>query len=174
MYEWSVMFHVLSVCSLMFMYSLMFVCVLMFVCILMFLYSPMPSCILMFLCSPMPWTHALVHMPLIPDSLSVSLLVVSCYPTSIVLSLVFHGFVYVLPVWSFIKPLLNSFTASHPVTWSPLSFLLTTTACDSLWRIKSILKIDASVSCLKLILTWLKTLEKVMLSWNSTTMYFHL
>ena len=44
-------------------------------------------------------------MPLIPDSLSVSLLVVSCYPTSIVLRLVFHGFVYVLPVWSFIKPL---------------------------------------------------------------------
>ena len=64
----------------------------------------MPSC-------SCPCAHALMRMPscscpcLLIDSLSVSLLTVSCYPASIVLSLVFHGFVYVLSVWSFIKPL---------------------------------------------------------------------
>ena len=55
-----------------------------------------------------PCTHALVLMPFIPYLLVCSLFmcrVVNCYPASIVLSLVFHGFVYVLPVWSFIKPL---------------------------------------------------------------------
>ena len=63
------------------------------------------SCIALMPLYSCPWyscpcTHALV-LSLIHDSLSVSLL----FPASIILSLVFHGFVYVLPVWSFIKPL---------------------------------------------------------------------
>ena len=54
-----------------------------------------------------PRIHAFVLMPFITYLLVWPLFMcrVNCYPASIVLSLVFHGFVYVLPVWSFIKPL---------------------------------------------------------------------
>ena len=107
--------HVLGLlcsCGLMFVYSLMFLC-----CTHALVVMPLNSCphahalVLMPSCSG-PRAHALVRMPscscpchhaLIPDSLSVSLLVVYCNPASIVL--MFHGFVYVLPVWSVIKPL---------------------------------------------------------------------
>ena len=100
------------------------VCVLMFLgdCVHVFSCSVIVSCywIVFMPLYSCPCIHALVLMPsyscprTLIDSwfvicyslneLSVCLLV-SCYPASIVLSLVFHGFVYVLPVWSFIKPL---------------------------------------------------------------------
>ena len=108
-------------------------------CVLMFVYSLMLcivscSCVVLVL-HPCPCIHALALMPLyscpraqaLVSSLIRYLLVcsaVSCFPASIVLSLVFHGFVYVLPVWSFIKPLFcyivhmgpSFFIASHPLT----------------------------------------------------------
>ena len=77
-----------------------------------------------------PRPHALVLMPScacprIHALYSLFMCRVSCYPASIVLSFVFHGFVYVLPVCPLLNPfsvtlciwvLPSSFTASHPVT----------------------------------------------------------